>query len=237
MLSVDFHSHTIFSPCGVHTVLELLREAQRLGMAGLAVTDHGSFVGGKANSVFYERLHDPVPGIKFLKGLECNPHPVTHETDCPLKFLSFMDLVLLGLHDNVPGKLGREAYTDLLIRTLEKNVYVDVVTHPNSAIFPVEYERLAAAATRLDVALEMNNSKVRMRRVADEETEAFILACKKTGCTVALGSDAHALHELGDDEQIRMLMKKHDFPEERIVNRDAAAAFAFIERRRERKRR
>ncbi|MFH0920727.1 MAG: PHP domain-containing protein [Fibrobacterota bacterium] len=237
MIDVDFHAHSLFSTCGVHTVVEMLSAAQERGMAGLAITDHGPFLGGSANSVFFERLHDPVPGIRLLKGMECNLHPDNGTTDCPLHFLGFMDLVLLGFHDNVPVGLGCTAYTDLLIRTLEKNPFVDIVTHPNSRHFPVNYDALAAAAKRLGVALELNNSKVHMKRVDDNETEALILACKRAGCDTVLSSDAHVLHEIGNDADIRPLLVKHAFPEERIVNCSAQAAFDYVERRKERKKR
>ncbi|OGS36599.1 MAG: hypothetical protein A2293_15245 [Elusimicrobia bacterium RIFOXYB2_FULL_49_7] len=235
MLEVDFHSHSLFSDCGIHTIVEMLTEAKRRGMAGLAITDHGRFVGGRVNSVFFERLREPVPGIRLLKGLECNLKHDTFETDCPQSYLPMMDVVLLGLHDNVPHGLSKEAYTEILIRTLEKNSYVDIVSHPNMTDFPLDYTVLADAACRLDVVLEMNDSKVRMKRVADGETEALILACKRVGCRVSVDSDAHVLHEVGNDDSIRKLLKKHAFPEDRIVNCTAKSAFAFIEERKERK--
>jgi putative hydrolase len=235
VISVDFHSHSLFSGCGVHTIVEMLTAAKALGMAGLAITDHGPSVGGRANSVFFERLRDPVPGIRLLKGMECNPNPQTYATDCPMLFLPFMDIVLLGLHESVPAGLGREAYTDLIIGTLKKNPFVDLLTHPNSKIYPTNYEALAEVALQLDVALELNNSKVDMQRVANSETEALILACKRIGCEVAVTSDAHSLHEIGLDGQIRALMNKHQFSETQIVNRDADSAFAYIARRKERK--
>jgi putative hydrolase len=236
MIPVDLHSHSLFSGCGVHSVVELLTEAKRRGMAGLAVTDHGKFVGGRANSVFFERLTDPVPGIRLLKGLECNLQADTGETDCPKEYLPCMDIVLLGLHDNLPTGLEREAYTDMLIRALEKNPFVDIVTHPNSTGFPVNYQRLAEAAVRLNVALEMNNSKARLKRVGEGETEALIQACIQAGCEVAVSSDAHVLNELGNDDAIRPLLKKHGFPENKIINRDVLSAFNYIEKRKERKR-
>ena len=235
MLKVDFHSHSLFSGCGVHTVVEMLTAARRRGLAGLAITDHGPLIGGKANSVFFERLHNPVPGIRLLKGMECNLAPESGETDCPRDFLRYMDIILLGLHDNVPAGLGRDVYTEMLIRALERNPFVDIISHPNSRMFPVDYNRLAGVAKRLSVALELNNSKVYMKRVEDNETEALILACRDSGCDVAVCSDAHTLHEIGNDRDIRPLMKKHAFPGERIVNRTAASAFAYVKMRKERK--
>lgn len=238
MIPVDFHSHSLFSGCGVHTVMELLNEACRLGMKGLAVTDHGRFIGGKANSVFFERLSaDELPGVRLLKGIEANADPKTHLTDVNPKFLPMMDVVLLGLHDNVPADLAREDYTALMIRTLEKNPFVDIVTHLNSPTFPVDYDLVTEAAVRLGVVVEMNNAKCLLKRTPDEEAEKLIEACLKRECRVAVNSDAHCLHELGRDEEIRTLLARHRYPEELIVNRTAEAAFAFVEERRALKKR
>lgn len=237
MIAVDFHSHSLFSGCGVHTVVEMLTEARRLGLAGLAITDHGRLVGGRANSVFFERLEDPVPGIRLLKGIEANPDGDTGKTDVPRQFLPYMDLVLLGLHDNQPAGQSREYYTQALVAAMEQNPFVDVITHPNSPYFPVDYDEVCSAATRLDVAVELNNSKVRLQRVADTETEVLIESCLRHRCRAVLSSDAHCFQEIGRDEDIRPLLRKHGFPEERIVNSDAESAFGFIESRRERKKR
>jgi putative hydrolase len=235
MIPVDFHSHSLFSGCGVHTVLEMLIAAKAKGIKGIAITDHGPLVGGRANSVFFERLHDPVPGIRLLKGMECNVDGDTGRIDCPAKFLGFMDIVIAGLHDNLPSGLPREQYTRMLIKAMEKNAFLDIVSHPNNNLFPVLYAPVVEAAVRLGIVLEMNNSKVLMRRVPDQETEELILLCKRLRCRVAVVSDAHVLTEVGRDEDIRPLLSKHQFPEELIVNRSVGAAFAFIEERRERK--
>ena len=52
MLEIDLHVHSIFSHCGLHTVLELINQARATGMKGLAITDHGLTMGGRLNDVF-----------------------------------------------------------------------------------------------------------------------------------------------------------------------------------------
>lgn len=236
MIPVDFHSHTLFSGCGVHTVNEMLTAAKNKGLQGLAITDHGRLVGGKANSVFFERLREPVPGIRLLKGIEANLDGDSGKTDCPVHFLSFIDIVLVGLHDNLAMGLGKEYYTNALVRVFEQCPYVDIVSHPNNPAFPLDYDKLTDAALEFDVALEMNNSKVRLSRTPDEDTETFIRICKQKKCRVSVSSDAHTVEEIGGDNEIRRLLSKHDFPEELIVNRTAEAAFSFVVGRKARKR-
>ena len=47
MLDVDFHIHSLFSNCGLHTYLELLTKAKELGLKAIAITDHGPRLNGR----------------------------------------------------------------------------------------------------------------------------------------------------------------------------------------------
>jgi putative hydrolase len=232
MIAVDLHAHSLFSGCGVHTVVELLTRARELGLAGLAVTDHGPAVGGRLNSTFFERLAQPVSGVRLLKGVESNLGADRGTTDFPVEYLRYCDIALIGIHTNTPKGLSAGEYTDLLLATLEANPYLDVVTHPNSADYPQDFPRLVRGVRQLGRAIELNNSKVALRRVALEVTEALLRACIAEACPVVVNSDAHTLSEIGGDDAIRPLMKALHFPEELVLNRTAEEAFAFIERRR-----
>lgn len=232
MLEVDFHSHTHFSKCGLHTIIEMLTEAKARGLAGLAITDHGRVLEGGTPSTFYDRLVDPVDGIRLLKGLECNIAADDGTIDFPQKFLKYADIILLGLHPHLPANKPKEHNTDLLIRALEKNPFVDIVTHPEDVQYPVDFDRLAAYAKEHGIALECNNSKILNKRVSPELMMELLESCKRIGCGIAVNSDAHALREVGCDESVRPLLSKVGIPEKLIVNRDAKAAFAFVEERR-----
>ena len=236
MIAVDLHSHSLFSSCGVHTVVELLTRARQLGLAALAVTDHGPTLKGRLNSVFFERLGDPVPGVRLLKGVESNLGWRRGRSDFPIRYLPYCDVALVGIHSNTwPGRSAAR-YTDLLLEALEANPFLDVVTHANSAEYPLEFARLARGVRRLGRALELNNSKVALRRVAPEVTTALIEACAAEQCPVVVSSDAHTLDEVGADGAIRPLMAAARFPEELVLNRSADSAFAFLEERRRFKR-
>jgi putative hydrolase len=232
MLKVDFHSHTHFSKCGLHSIVEMLTEARNRGLAALAITDHGPILLGGTPSTFYDRLIDPVDGIRLLKGLECNIAGDDGEIDFPQKFLKYADIILLGLHPHLPAGKPKEHNTALLIRALEKNPFVDMVTHPEDVQYPVDFDKLAQYAKAHGVALECNNSKILNKRVAVELMVDLLDSCKHIGCRIAVNSDAHALKEVGCDESVRPLLTQVGFPEDLIVNRDVKSAFAFIEERR-----
>jgi len=236
MIPVDLHAHSLFSLCGMHTVLEMLARARDLGMAGLAVTDHGPALGGRLNSTLFDRLHDPLPGIRLLKGLECNLAGPDGAVDMPPELLPFCDVVLFGLHPNTPRTGDARADTALVLAALRRNPFIDIVSHPNSAEYPLDFRALAAAAAPLGVALEINNSKTALHRVSDSVTEELIAACARERCPVAVCSDAHALNEVGDDSAVLPLLRSAGFPSELIVNADPARAFAWLESRRGAKR-
>ena len=232
MLEVDFHSHTLFSRCGMHSIIEMLTHARFAGLKGLAITDHGPFLKGRTPNTFFERLGQPITGITMLKGMECNIKNEEGEIDFPLPYLKFADIVLLGLHPGYMPGLSREHYTSLMLRALDKNPFVDIVTHPEDPAFPLDLPELAGFAHDRGIALEINNSKVLYKRSPLQATVALIEACKKAACRVVIDSDAHAIHEIGLDSSVLPLLERAKFPRELIVNATAKGAFGFVEERR-----
>jgi putative hydrolase len=233
MLQVDLHIHSLFSACGLHTFLELIEQAHKLGIKAIAITDHGPAIGGgRLNSVFFERLQCPYPDLKLYKGVELNLLDKPGEIDVPWKFMPFIDLLLLGVHPNLKPEKPKRFFTDLLLAAMDANPFVDIITHPNDPQYPLDYDRLAEKAARMGIALELNNSKILYKRSMVGDTLELILACKRAGCRMAVNSDTHAIQELGRDDSVRPLLEDADFPAELIVNRDVETAAAFIEERR-----
>jgi putative hydrolase len=233
VLKVDLHSHSLFSDCGLHTIVEMLTYAKNAGLSALAITDHGPKCGGHIPSPFFDRLpSDIVKGIRLLKGQECNVLNNAGDIDFPVKFLRFVDIVLLGLHPNLNAQPKKPDYTDMLLLALKKNPYVDVITHANDVNYPVDFDCVAGAAKELGMAIEFNNSKILYKRVPAGCTERLIESCRRIGCRAVISGDAHVLHEIGLDDSIRPLLEKASFPKELIVNETAQTALDFIEERR-----
>ncbi len=232
MLEVDFHVHSHFSKCGVHSVLELLTRAKDLGLKGLAITDHGPALESTTPFTFFDRLFDPLPGIRLLKGMECNIVDEQGAIDLLPKHLKYIDVILLGIHPNTPGGRDELYYTDLLIRTMRRNPYIDIITHANEPAFPVDFVRVAQEAQALGMAMELNNSRVSLSRSQPEVTDRMLRAIKDVECRIVLCSDTHTINELGRDEAVRPLLKRFGISDEAVVNSTAERAFAFVEERR-----
>ncbi len=232
MIAVDLHSHTLMSQCGIHTHLEMLQAAREKGLAGLAITDHGPALKGRLPSPVFERLVQPVPGIRFIKGIEANVTDAEGAIDVPDWLLPLLDIVLLGLHVRFPWHRGSEDWTDALIEAMRRNPWVDLITHPVDENYPLDLERLAKEAKELGMALELNNSKVLYQRTTPDEVARFLAICRDTGCKVAVCSDSHTVDEIGGDESVRPLLEASGIPGSQIVNASAGTAFAFIAARR-----
>ncbi len=236
MLAVDLHTHTFFSQCGIHSHVELLERARSLGMQGVAITDHGPALQGRLSGPFFDRLHDPVAGVRLLKGMECNLVGEDGAIDLPPQYLRHLDVVLLGIHYNTPTGLGSETYTARLLAALERNPAVDVLTHLNDPSFPVDFTAVARAALATGAAVELNNSKTALGRAPDALTRELVRAVKEVGCRLVVTSDTHALNELGSDAAVRPFLEGLEVPSERVVSRSAESVYAFIEERRHSKR-
>lgn len=236
MLNVDFHSHTHFSKCGLHSILEMLTEARNRGLTALAITDHGPGLNSTTPSTFFDRLGtDVVSGITLLKGMECNVIDDNGTIDFPNKYLPFVDIVLFGLHPNLEAEKPEDYYTSLLLKTIDKNPIIDIITHPEDIHYPVDFDVLAQYAKKRGIVLELNNSKILYSRVSADVTLAFLKACKRNDCHIVINSDAHAIQEIGLDTSVRPLVKQAGFPEELIVNSTVETALTFLEERREKR--
>jgi len=236
MLEVDLHSHSSFSCCGLHSFVEMLERGKALGMKGLAITDHGQALGGRLNKPFFTRLNNPVPGIRLLKGVECNVLEEPGRIDCPKEWLAYMDIVMLGVHPNLKAGLDKTTITRMLLRAMKDNQYVDVIVHIDSSVHDVDIEPVVEAALNYGMAMEINNSKTFYGATRPGATDELIAVCMNLKCPIVVSSDAHAINEVGRDDQVRALLEKAKFPEDLIVNRDAETAFSFVDNNRKLKR-
>lgn len=236
MLSIDLHTHSFFSTCGIHTHLEILERGKQLGMEALAITDHGPALHSRSTSPFYDRLNRPVEGIRLLKGMECNLLSEAGDIDLPMERLPFLDVVLLGIHPNTPKGLGKGRYTEMLVKAIERNPTVDILTHLNDETYVVDFESVVRAATARGVAIELNNSKTLLRRVSDDITRSLVETVDTLNGRLVVTSDMHAIEELGLDDSVRPFLEQRAFPEDRTISASSKQIWHFLEERRQLKR-
>lgn len=243
-LLADLHTHTVASGHAFSTVTELAGAAALRGLELIAVTDHGPAVPGGAHLWHFWNMKvvpSVLGGVRILKGCEANPCAETaNGMDLPDEMLAMLDFVAVGIHPECGfDARDRSRNSEALLRIVA-NPLVDMITHPgNEDEFPVDLDAVVSAAVRHNVILELNNYSFDPRsgrHTSYERERAFAEAARDAGASIAINSDAHFHMLVGHFENALSVAEEIGFPEDRIVNRDAASVLGFLNAKRERPR-
>lgn len=192
----DLHCHTTLSD-GVASMEEMAAAAKALGYEYLAITDH-SESHGFGNHVEPDRLWQRIEeinefnaadhGIRLLSGSEVNIHP-DGSVDYAEDLLEALDWVIASIHTGFSD--DEEVMTERLITAIE-NPLVDCIGHPTGRLinrrepYPLEMERVVAAAAENDTMIEINSNP---RRRDLNEIHARMAA--EAGVKIVVNTDAH----------------------------------------------
>ncbi len=231
MLNCDLHVHTIKSRCGYATALEMINRAADLNLDAIAITDHGIFSGGYISHALF-RLPDVYRGVHIFKGVEVTVHDDPGKIGLPQKYLSKFHIILAGFHHKFDAENTPSNNTRYLIQYLHAHPYIDVISHPAIAKFPLDFDTLVPEAVKMGVAFEINNKNLKYNNTDIEYLKKMIDRNLDYGGKFVLNSDAHTVFELGEDEAIFSLLESYrSIPEETIINRTLESTIEFIENR------
>jgi putative hydrolase len=212
----ELHSHTIISGHAFGTLEEMTRAAAALGLAVLAVTEHGPSMTGAPTPGFFEmtvRLPPVNHGVRVMVGCEANILDRHGRIDLDERLSRLQPFLLAGLHGRTPypGDASPAANTDAIIGALA-NPSVHGISHPVQLRFPVEPKPLAEAACAHGKLLEVNLSVFALLRHEDPETVRSHPFVSATGELVShmldggghfmLNTDAHHMSELSSFRDI-----------------------------------
>jgi DNA polymerase (family X) len=191
-----FHAHTTWSD-GVLGVAPMARAAMDRGLEYLGISDH-TRAAYYANGLDPERLRDQrrdvakarreVPGITILHGVECD---ILEDgtLDLPDAVLSDLDFVIASVHSHLD--LTLEQQTARVVRALSHPLVV-MLGHPTGRLLlgrdpiQIDLDRVAQAAAKHDVFLEINTTAQRLDLCADHARRAASFGAK-----FAINPDAH----------------------------------------------
>lgn len=237
----DLHIHTVASGHAFSTVSENVQAAAVKGLKLIAITDHGPGLPGGACSFHFWNLRilpREMSGVKILRGAEVNIIDEDGNLDLAPQILELLDIVLLALHTHCGyTDRGADKNTDMLIKAMQ-NPLVDIVVHPGNPKFPIDVQRLVAAAKESNVLLEVNNSSLlhTTSRVGSYDIDLEIIAeAAKRGLEVVVGSDAHFEDAVGRFDAAVELINRVGFPPDRIVNTSVKRVIRFLEKKKNRK--
>jgi putative hydrolase len=233
---IDLHTHTSANPHAYSTLGENIKEAKLKGLKVMALTNHGPALQDSPHwwSLLNIRsLPSEIDGVRILKGVEANVVDDLGNIDINQEIYDIMDIILVGFHpvDGYPDGKDVEKNTRAMINLI-KSQKVDIIAHPGNPKFAMDYEKVIKAAKENSVAIELNNSSFRGSRSGSEENCKLIMSiAKKYGCYIALGSDAHFYHYVGDLSIVEELLEKISYPEDLILNSSVEILDNFLKLR------
>lgn len=233
---LDVHTHTIASVHAYSTIREMAEAAKRKGLKLLGIADHTPHM-PDAFGEFYFCNFKVIPreaakgyGIDIVMGAELNILDYYGSTDLRGDILSRLDYAIASLHNPCIDPGTREENTEAIIGAM-KNKKVKIIGHPDNPSYPVDFDRIARAAVENHVLLEVNNSSYTpggSRDGSRELAREYLAAARRAGATMIMGSDAHIEFDVGNHVFSQEMIKKYEFPEERVINSDPAAFLRFI---------
>lgn len=206
----------------------MVRAAQDLGYAYIAVTDHSGGL-AIANGMPAEKMRrqhaalarmDGRLGIRILRGIETNVLPAG-ELDMGEDDLREVEIVVASCHSLLRRP---DDQTGRLVAAV-RHPRVHILGHPRGRIFGTargiraDWDAVFAAAAEAGTAIEINASIDRQ-----DVDFAFAGRAARAGCWIALGTDNHSLEELAWMDIARGHLALAAAPVERVLNHLPAEA-------------
>lgn len=226
MLKTDLHMHTIHSGHACGTIYEVMEEAARKKMKMIALTDHGPDAHGSAHESFFQmgnRAPKEYKGVRVLWGCEANIVDGEGNIDLPEKALEKLDILLVGLHKACSYKdSGVKKNTEAVIKCFKKHK-PHIFTHPSTIYYEYDVEKVCQAACDNNVLLELNiSSLTRLENNHHKESidrfRKMVDVVKKNRKKMVVGSDAHFLHEIGEEGLLKKYKKILGITDSMIIN-------------------
>lgn len=102
-----------------------------------------------------------------------------------------------------------------------KNKYVKIISHPFRLEYKVDIKKIVETACSEGVLLELNDQLFKLEsknRLFLQAYKEMISLCKKYGCPVIIGSDAHVAFRIGQDENIFKVKDLIGLTDDIIIN-------------------
>jgi putative hydrolase len=226
MLKIDLHIHSIHSGHAYGTIYDIIKEAKKKKMKMIAITDHGPSVrGGPVDFHFSmgKRAPKKEGNLKILWGCEANVINENGEIDLRQKDIDVIDVLLVGMHDATPYNGGSEEKNTKSILNCFEKYPIHIFVHPTCFFHTYNLEKVCEAACKNNVLLELNIETLRRieredKRDSLERLKKMIDIVKKNQKKVIVNSDAHFLHEIGDDSLLKKFKPIIGLNDEMIIN-------------------
>jgi DNA polymerase (family X) len=196
------HCHTVYSD-GQHTVEEMARAADALGMRYLTITDHSptaAYAGGltvdrlRAQWDEIARVQEQV-SVRLLRGTESDIL-ADGALDYPDAILERLDIIIASIHAR--HRMNAEEMTRRLTRAMAHPCF-KIWGHALGRLIPsrppieVDVEKVLDVAAASRAAIEINGDPHRL-----DMAPRWLRAARARGLSFVISTDAHAVAELGN---------------------------------------
>ena len=224
------HCHTVFSD-GQHTVEQMARAADALGMQYMTITDHSpsaAYAGGltvdrlKAQWEEIARVQEKV-SVRLLRGTESDIL-VDGSLDYPDAILDQLDVVIASIHRR--NRMNADQMTERLVRAMALPCF-KIWGHALGRIIlsrpPVEcrVEEVLDAAAAGRAAVEINGDPRRL-----DLAPIWLKAARKRGLRFVVSTDAHSMAELGNVRYGVAMARRGGVRRGEVLNTLTAETFA-----------
>lgn len=198
----DLHMHTTVTD-GRASLEEMVEAARKRGHSYIAITDHSKRVtmarGLDARRLRQhwkniDRLAGRIRGFTILKGVEMDILE-DGRMDLPDNVLAEADWVVASIHYG--QNQSREKITKRILNAI-RHPHVHAIGHPTGRLlgqrrgYDLELETVLRAAADFGCLMELNCQPSRL-----DLDDLSLMAAKDHGVGIVLGTDAHAVEELG----------------------------------------
>ncbi len=228
MLKIDLHIHSIHSGHAYGTFYDIADEALKKKMDMIAITDHGPSMAGVTGDIHFFMGHRmPKSKLKILWGCEANIMDVNGELDLTERHIARLDLVLVGFHKTGYVDQGKEKNT-LVIEKVLKKPFVKILTHPTHQQFECDFERIVESALENGVLPELNLTYLREAVNDFDLFKKMVAIVRSKKKRLIVNSDAHFVHEIGDDSILDKYWDRLGMTDEIIANNYPSELRAFL---------
>lgn len=187
---------------GANSIEEMAKEARRLGLEYIAITDHTkglAMTGGSDEKKLLrqmatiEKINRSLKGITVLKGAEVNINK-DGSLDIKDEVLAELDVVGIAVHSHF--NLPRREMTERIKRAM-RNPHADILFHPTGRViqkrepYDVDMDEIIRTAKETGTVLEVDAYPDRLD-LKDEHVRKAIEA----GVKLVIDSDAHSVNHM-----------------------------------------
>ncbi len=233
-IEADLHCHSLASTHAYSTVKELASSAYENGLKLFALTDHAPDMPDSPHIWHFNNLSvlpRTINNVMVLKGVEADLKNINGEIDLSTIDMKGIEWIVVSCHEPVIAPKSIEENTTAYINLIKRYEAVDLIGHPTTWKYPVDFDKLAKACSEYGKMLELNECSIQYKRSPVENCIAMLEACKKYSVKICVDTDCHFCELIGKVPIVEKLLDEINFPDELIFNKKVQTVVDYMSKK------